>query len=235
MYVLFGILAFFALAAAALVIGAVRERRRLERRRTSVTVDRMAGYVKGLLLSRAPGSTLVFDANDGDGFLQLALTGREGDWRRVEFGLPDAEWSHENFALAVLTLGGDAAECLVEEDPRNVQVPRFLSVLLEGDSEDVAARAATLLGTAAQTLGFSAAQTFTVSMSGRDHPDFLRTSADEIERRGLLPRWFTRRIVAFMRAQADEVERELDAPASARTRLPHARRRVPAKRRPRDS
>jgi hypothetical protein len=63
----------------------------------------MSPWINSLLLRHAPGSTLVFDANDGGGFLQLALTGREAGWRRVELGLPDADWSHDSFALAART------------------------------------------------------------------------------------------------------------------------------------
>ncbi|MFL5538030.1 MAG: hypothetical protein ACJ8J0_03520 [Longimicrobiaceae bacterium] len=233
MYVLLWILGLFAAVVAVVVLGAARERRRGERVRTSVTVGKMPAWVNRLLLQYAPGSCMVFEANGASGFLQLALTGRDGGWRRVEFGLPDTGWSHESFALAALTLGAGASECQVEENPGNVDVPRFLRVSLEGDSANVAARAAVLLRSAAQTLGFSTGQTFTVSMSGTDHPDCWRFGADEFERRFRGPRWITRRMAASMRARADELQREQEAPAPERTRLPHARRYVPARRRPR--
>ncbi|MFL5382916.1 MAG: hypothetical protein ACJ8GN_10415 [Longimicrobiaceae bacterium] len=233
MYVLLWILGLFAAVVAVAVLAAARERRRSARMRASVTLEKMPDWVHQMLRRNAPGSSLVFDANGREGFLQLALTGREGGWRRVEFGLPDTDWSHESFALAAVTLGAGAAECHVEEDPGNTLVPRFLRIILEGDSANVGARAAALLRSAAQILGFRAGQTFTVSGGGTDHPDYWRTGADEFERRFPGPRWFTRRIAASMRTRGDELQRELDAPAPARTRLPHARRRVPAKRRPR--
>jgi hypothetical protein len=233
MYVLLWILGLFALAVAAFALVLVRERRRSARVRASVTLEKIPDWVNQMLRQNAPGSCLVFDANGREGFLQVALTGREGGWRRVEFGLPDTDWSHESFALAAATLGTGAAECHVEEDPGNTLVPRFLRVILEGDSANVGARAAALLRSAAQTLGFPAGQTFTVSGGGPDHPDFCRTVADEFERTFPAPRWFTRRMAALMRARADELQRELDAPEPARMRLSHARRWVAARRRPR--
>jgi len=233
MYVLLWILAFFAAVVAAIALAIARHDRRNARPRASVTLETMPGWVNQMLRRNASGSFLIFDANGREGFLQIALNAREGGWRRVEFGLPDTDWSHENFALAVLTLGADAAECIVEEDPRNTLVPRFLTVILEGDSANVGARTAALLRSAAQTLGFPAGQTFTVSGEGTDHPDYLRSVADELDRRIRGPRWLVRRLAAFTRAQADELQREMDAPEPARMRLPHARRYVPAKRRPR--
>lgn len=233
MHVLLWILAFFAAVVAAFALALAWENRRGARVRASVTLETMPGWVSQMLRRNAPGSYLVFTANGREGFLEIALNAREGGWRRVEFGLPDTDWSHESFALAVLTLSTGAAECHVEEDPRNTLVPRFLRVFLEGDSANVGARTAALLRSAAQTLGFPAGQTFTVSGEGTDHPDYWRTSADELERTFRGPRWLMRRLAALARARADELQREMDAPEPARMRLPHARRYVPAKRRPR--
>src|SRR5690242_8557277 len=43
------------------------------------------------------GSVLMLSRESGAGFLQLALISRRGDKERLEFGLPDVDWSADHF------------------------------------------------------------------------------------------------------------------------------------------
>src|SRR5262245_8040188 len=128
MIILIGILALLAAGIAAFARAVRIQMRRAERTRTRATLDDLGGWTRALLLRFSPGACLIADSNDGPGFLQLAVTGREGEWRRVEFGLPDAGWAREHFALAVAVLEEYGVESHVEDDPGNADVPSFLRI-----------------------------------------------------------------------------------------------------------
>jgi hypothetical protein len=223
MIILLALLALVAVVATVVLAFAYRDLRRARRARTRATVDQLRRWVNAMLWQYAPGATLLADANGGRGFLQLALTGREGEWRRVKFGLPDAEWSHENFALAAVALeeGADAAQ--VEENPGNVHVPRFLRIALEGERDEVAGRAAELLHRAAAVLELGPEQTFTVTVHGGDHPDFLRDTLEKIEQ-SALPRWFARRLTDHLHRQLATVESAGAGPPSGPARARQEKR-----------
>ncbi|HKP77096.1 MAG TPA: hypothetical protein VJT67_16310, partial [Longimicrobiaceae bacterium] len=186
-----GILGLFAVGAAAVALGARAQMRRARHARTRATYDDLSGWVNRLLLQFAPGSCLVAELNDGRGFLQLAVTGREAEWRQVEFGLPDAEWARENFALAVVTLEEGAGDARVEHNPGNAEIPRFLSITFSGERNDVARKATNLLRRAAAVLEFPADATFSISLQGDDDPEYYRHGAAIVEEMGL-PRWIGR-------------------------------------------
>ncbi|HEX8242685.1 MAG TPA: hypothetical protein VF541_04305 [Longimicrobium sp.] len=220
MIVLFVVLAVIT-AVLAVVVLVTRELRRARRARSRVTVDQLSRWVNSMLLRCAPGATLLAAANGGPKFLQLAVTGREDEWRRVEFGLPDAEWSHENFALAALSLEEGAAAASVEHAPENAHVPRFLRITLEGERAEVTERASELLRRAAAVLELAPEQTYTVSVQGSDHPDYLREMVRAIEQ-SRLPRWFARRVTAQLQRQAAKFE----AAAGAEARPPQERQQI---------
>jgi hypothetical protein len=201
-----GVLAVFAAGLAACGQAVSARKRRLERARTRATLDDLDRWVNGLLLRFAPGACLLAASNEGAGFLQLAVTGREAEWRRVEFGLPDAAWSRERFALAAITLEEGAADARVEHDPGNARIPRFLRITLTGERTDVAARATDLLRRAAVVLSFPPGGTYTMSVTGRDHPEYYRQVARDAEAADL-PRWLSRRVRALLNDHAEALER----------------------------
>ncbi|HEX6751228.1 MAG TPA: hypothetical protein VF092_28315 [Longimicrobium sp.] len=203
--ILLCILGIPATAVTALAVAIGVAHRRAERERTAATIRDVQRRVSGFLARFGPGSRLVFHANGREGFLQLAVTAREHDWRRVQFSLPDTAWSHENFAVAALTLSNGAAECLVEENP-GAHLPRVLRITLEGDADEVAQRAAELLRRAEQVLEFPAGQTYTTALRGPEHPDYYRRLAQQAERMPG-PRWFVGRVSASLRRQAEQLER----------------------------
>ena len=207
MIILAGLFAVFIIAIAWLVIGTTLQMRRARHAWKNATLDQLPRWVKGMLWQYAPGACLIADSNDGEGFLQLALTGREGAWRQVEFGLPAADWSRAVFPLAASILAEGATDVRVEHNHRNADVPRFLRVSIAGDSADVEARAIDLLRRAAEILSFPVDGTFGVSLKGSDHPEYLRTTAIEVKDSTKLPRWFKRRLSASLLRQADELER----------------------------
>ncbi|HEU4557228.1 MAG TPA: hypothetical protein VFS20_05240 [Longimicrobium sp.] len=184
------------------------EMRRARRACSAVLLGEVRGWVEAMLRKYAPGGYVIAHANGRDGFLQLALTGRKRNWRRVELGVPDCEWSRPNFDVAVLLLSEGASTWMVEENPGNADVPRFLRVILQGRSENVLKRAASLLHRAADVLDFPADQRYRIEMHGDDHPDYTREGADYIDQmRG--PRWLLRPIAASLRKDADNAERAL--------------------------
>lgn len=206
MIILAGLFAVIVLAIAALVIAAKLQVRRAKHERENAALDQWLGWVKGMLVRYAPGTCLIAQSNDAEGFLQLALTGREGTWRQVEFGLPDAEWSRTRFQLAASALAEGATDVRVERNRRNANVPRFLRVSIAGDIAEVEARAIDLLRRAAEVLSFPADGTYRVSIEGGDHPDYWRSLVDGTKRSSL-PRWITRRLDAYILRQVEEMER----------------------------
>lgn len=190
------------------MLGVRREMRRARRACSAVSLEEVRGFVERMLEKRARGAFLIAHANGREGFLQLALTGRKRDWRRVELGVPDCEWSRPNFDVAVLLLSEGASTWMVEEHPDNPNVPRFLRVTLQGRSENVLKRSAVLLHRAANVLEFPPDQRYRIEVNGRDHPDYMRAMADRADQMEG-PRWLLRWAAASLRKDADEAERVL--------------------------
>jgi hypothetical protein len=207
MIILAGLFAAFILVIAVSMIRAALQMRRSKRTRDNASLDQLSRWVTGMLLRFAPGACLIAESNDREGFLQLARTGREGAWRQLEFGLPDANWSRARFPLAVSVLSEGATDVRVEQEPANAAVPRFLRISIAGESADVESRAVDLLRHAAEVLEFPADGTYRVSLTGPDHPEYLRTMAIEVKHSTKLPRWITRRLSASLLRDAEALER----------------------------
>jgi hypothetical protein len=62
-----------------------------------VTPDGFRPYVSSLLRQATPGSILLANREQGDGFLQFALVKADRTWAELEFGLPQLEWAGEGF------------------------------------------------------------------------------------------------------------------------------------------
>jgi hypothetical protein len=204
------LVALVALLAGSIAIVVKHENRRQKRARTRLPFDRFLWGLQPLLHRMRPGARLTACPNGRDGFLELLLTGREGTWREVELGLPDADWSRARFDHAVDALREHASEWEVEHYTANPDVPRFLRVWIDGEEESVRERTAALLHAAAQALGFPASQTYNIDFVGGDHPDYMRALADRLERDPGTPR-VIRKLVPFYRRKADEAERAMQA------------------------
>lgn len=194
----------FALLVAAVgvfVIAGWREIRRNRKARTRVSIDGFVGRLPPLLHQYAAGAQYAANANGRDGFLQMVVSDRKGAWRRIEFGLPDADWARPYFNEAVVALQEHASEWLVEHHPENRAVPRFLRVWIEGDEAEVCLRTDALLRHAAEVLGFPADQTYSLHFAGSDHPDYLRSLVERMEKnrpefvRTRFGRWVARGIL----------------------------------------
>jgi hypothetical protein len=183
-----------------------RQQRKWKRARTRQSFSRFTGCLQSLLERCSPGAVVAAYPNGQQGFLQVALTGRKGDWRELEFGLPDADWSRASFDAAVAALPQGASEWSVEHTPGNPDVPRFLRVWIEGGESDVRERATALLHRAAELLGFPADQTYNIDFQGTDHPDYLHAMLDRFERDPQTSR-FLLRLLPMLRRHADQAER----------------------------
>lgn len=183
--------------------------RRARRARARVPFARFTSALQPLMHRLSPGALLAAYPNGRAGFLQVLLTGRKGGWRELEFGLPDTDWSRASFDDAVQALQDHASEWMVEHTPGNPDVPRFLRVWIDGDEADVQQRASDMLYCAADVLGFPADQTYNIDFRGGDHPDFLRSLADQFEQNPRMPR-LMRRFAPIFRREADELERGMN-------------------------
>lgn len=67
--------------------------------RRGVLLADLKRYVESFLLQLAAGSVLLMERESKPGFLQLAILERRDQRLGVEFGLPDADWSHDQFDL----------------------------------------------------------------------------------------------------------------------------------------
>lgn len=183
-------------AGAALAVPVVRWRRLRDR----ATIAEVGRWTATLLRQSAQGSVLIAVANGRPGFLQYALTGRDGDWRRLEFGLPEADWSKEALPAVERVLDRFAVPWTVETNPGNLPVPRFLRAEIEGPREEVLERASALFVELAAALGYDETQTYAVSLQGGDAPEY---EAELLARIESLPRQgrVTRGMAALLRRQ----------------------------------
>lgn len=203
------ILAGVVLLLFALALLIPRLARGLERARTRVPLDVVVQRLEPMLRRMQPGAHLAAIAHGGDAFLQLALTARYAEWREVEFGLPEAGWARPYFNEAIVALGKLGSEWRVEHNPGNTRVPRFLRVWIEGPQDEVRERAGALLRAGARVLGFPPDQRWNVEFHGHEHPEYLRSLADQLERKVGDSR-LHRRWIAALRRQADRAERATD-------------------------
>lgn len=210
MIVVLSILFVFATLAALLAVAKWRLMRRFRRARTRIPLERCLLALRTMLRQLRPGALFAAAPNGRDGFLQLILTDREGNWREVEFGLPDADWSRARFDHAVAVLGELEPDCEVEHTPGNPDVPRFLRVWIHGGEASVLERATALVRAAAEVLGFPEEQTYNLVFRGQDHPDYMRELADLVEQDPSIPR-LLRKLGPLFRKQADEAERAMNA------------------------
>lgn len=206
MIVLLWIVGLFLVAVGALAVAVRRARRRDRELCSRVPIDQVHRWIRGMLQRFVPGGYVIAHANGGDGFLQVAVTGREGTWRQVELGLPDADWCRTHFDRAVETLPGVATDWTLEHTPDNPDVPRFLRVSIAGQWQSVLQRTTELLHRAAEVLELPPDQTYTIESRGADHPDYVREIADELDR---IPdgRWLLGRMTRWLRRHADALER----------------------------
>lgn len=180
-------------AAGAVASFSLRWRRRVRR----ATVHELGAWTATWLREYAPGSVLIANANGRPGFLQLALTARRRDRRRVEFGLPETGWSREHLPAVERVLDAAGVEWRIETNPGNPAVPRYLRATLEGTRAEVLERASVLLPELAAALGHPAHQSYSVELQGREDPEHDAELGAQLERlagEGRLPRWLVRAV-----------------------------------------
>lgn len=158
-------------------------------------------FLDSFLTSLAPGSVFLLERETKPGFLQLAMIERRDQWRKIEFGLPDDEWSHNQFDLVHAAMQGAGYSTQVETNEGNKQIPRFLRVYVEGNTDDLAIVLLQLFETAANQLQFGTQDRYTLQMLGETAPEYTRDVANRLEQ---LPRggWFTRILAKFLRNSA---------------------------------
>jgi hypothetical protein len=159
-------------------------------------------FVETFLHQLRPGSVLLLERETKPGFLQLAISERRDQWREVEFGLPDAEWSHSQFDVVHAAMQSAGYSTEIEINEGNEQVPRFLRVYVEGNREDLTITLLQLLETAANKLEFAVEDRYTLQMMGETAPEYTRELATQLEQ---LPRggWFTNMLGKYLRRSAN--------------------------------
>lgn len=155
-------------------------------------------YVESFLLQLGPGSVLVLERETKPGFLQLAITERRDQWRRVEFGLPDDEWSTRVFDPVHTALASAGYDTHVETNDGNRRIPRFLRVHVEGNYHDLTLTLMQVLAIAANKLEFGVTDRYTLQMLGQIDPEHTRELAAKLEQ---LPRrsWFNSALAKYAR------------------------------------
>jgi hypothetical protein len=116
------------------------------------------------LLARADGGFFIADRESGPGFLQLALRQYRAGQCSVEFGLPDVDWSRNEFDAVVAALEKESFAPGVE--PGEGSVSRFVRVLVAGPEARVIERSMSLLDLVARSLGWNEETTFRVRFGG---------------------------------------------------------------------
>jgi hypothetical protein len=137
--------------------------------------------LEGFLHQLGPGSVILLERETKPGFLQLAISERSDQWLRVEFGLPDADWSHNQFDQVHDAMESAGYSIEVETNEGNEQIPRFLRVYVEGNRDDLTITLLELLETAANKLGFEVEDRYTLQASGESDPAYRNELATRLE------------------------------------------------------
>jgi len=94
-------------------------------------------FLHDFLLQFSTGSVCFFDRESGPGFLQLAIGERHGEQLEVEFGVPDAEWSREQFNSVHAAMDNAGHRNHVQTNLGNNDIPRFLRVYIQGNRREL--------------------------------------------------------------------------------------------------
>jgi hypothetical protein len=155
--------------------------RRWQRLRNRASIEDVVTWLGTLLRSFAPGSVVIAESNGGDGFLQFALTQREKEWRTLEFGLPEAEWSRTAITEIQHLLAAAGGRCSLENAPVGQTIERFLRAELSGVRTEVLQKAMSVVPRIAAALGHSAHQTYKVRLLGNEAVDYRAELAEQLE------------------------------------------------------
>lgn len=160
-------------------------------------------FVEGFLLQLGPGSVFLLERETKRGFLQLAIAERHDQWLKVEYGLPDDEWSRRQFDLVHAAMANAGYDTNLETDDENKQIPRFLRVYVEGNRGDLTLTLLQVLEMAANKLEFEDQDRYTLQMLGEIDSGYTNELATQLEQ---LPRggWLGRTIAKYLRRSADK-------------------------------
>ena len=163
-------------------------------------------FVEGFLLQLRPGSVFLLERETKTGFLQFAIAERHDQWLKVEYGLPDDEWSRRQFDLVHAAMANAGYDANVETDDENKQIPRFLRVYVEGNRGDLTLTLLQVLEMAANKLEFGIEDRYTLQMLGEIDPAYRNELATQLEQ---LPRggWLSRTIAKYLRRLADRYDK----------------------------
>jgi hypothetical protein len=173
LWILLGVLGACAAALAVPVTGWYRLRYRS-------TVYEISRWVATLLKEYAPGSVLIAEPVGRPGFVQFALTGRRRHWRRVEFGLPESDWSRDSIPRVKGVLAAAGIAWTVEVNPGNHAVPHFYRATVEGRDHEVRERLAALIPDLADALGYPSTARYGVKLAGGSSPDAIVEMEDRL-------------------------------------------------------
>lgn len=154
---------------------------RLQRLRRRASVTDVVAWVGTLLRSFAPGSVLVAEPNGKDGFIQFALTQRDREWRTLEFGLPETDWSRAAMVDIQDLLDSAGVSWILEDAPLGSAIDGFLRAELIGEPANVLERARSLVPRIAAAMGHSVHQTYHVRLLGHDAPEYQHELAGKLE------------------------------------------------------
>jgi hypothetical protein len=148
-------------------------------------------FVEGFLLQLGPGSVFILERETRPGFLQLATVERHDKWLKVEFGLPDDQWSRNHFGLVHAAMQNAGYSNQVETNPGNKQIPRFLRVAVEGNRDELTLTLLHVLELAANKLEFEDNDRYTLRMVGEISSEYtyeLASMLEQLPRAGRLGR-----------------------------------------------
>ena len=115
----------------------------------------VARHVPDLLREARFTQFFIAERAHGPGFLQVAVTEANGNWRTVEFGLPDADWARAVFEDVQTVLRSSSFAPQIETGTTE-KVPRFLRVILKGPSETLVPQLGQVLSLVASVLRWDA-------------------------------------------------------------------------------
>jgi len=154
---------------------------RLQQLRRRASITDLTAWVGTLLRSFAPGSVLIAEPNGKDGFLQFALTHRNQEWRTLEFGLPETDWSLAAMAEIQVLLDSEGISWKIEVAQPEQTIRCFLRAEFDGERAHVLQRVSSLVPRIAAAMGHSELQTYQVRLLGHDDPEYQHELAKKLE------------------------------------------------------
>ena len=148
---------------------------------TGLLLSDLTHFLNDFLHSMRTGSLFHLQHETKPGFFKLTMTRRQHKWVQVEFGLPEEDWSRNQFDQVREAMLQAGHTTYVEEKSDNNQLRRYLRVYVQGNWNELTPTLIQVLELAAKQLGYEASDRYSLRGAGIANFDYMHERSTQID------------------------------------------------------